>query len=77
MPPEGLRRELDSLGTGDVAVVVPDDAAVAVFGQNILDPALWRPAFQAGLAQAPSALESVAEVWAAPRVSGSGDPARR
>ncbi|MER6829274.1 patatin-like phospholipase family protein [Streptosporangium sp. NPDC000563] len=62
-PRSRLEAELAELGEATVAHVVPDEASVAVFGANVLDPALWRPAFQAGLAQAPAAQESVARAW--------------
>jgi len=62
-PRSRLEAELAELGEATVAHVVPDEASVAVFGTNVLDPALWRPAFQAGLAQALSVQESVARVW--------------
>ncbi|MFF5108019.1 patatin-like phospholipase family protein [Streptosporangium sp. NPDC000509] len=62
-PRSRLEAELAELGEATVAHVVPDEASVAVFGANVLDPALWRPAFQAGLAQALAAQESVARAW--------------
>ncbi|GAA3119850.1 patatin [Streptosporangium carneum] len=55
--------EIATLGDAAVAHVTPDQASVTVFGSDILDPALWRPAFAAGLAQAPDVVESVAKVW--------------
>lgn len=55
--------ELGELGDAAVAHIVPDEAPVAVFGVNVLDPALWRPAFHAGLAQAPAVTERVARAW--------------
>ncbi|SDR06050.1 patatin-like phospholipase family protein [Thermostaphylospora chromogena] len=63
LPRESLRRELDALGTDNHTVVTPDAAAAKVFGENVLDPALWRPAFDAGLAQAQQVRDAVAEVW--------------
>ncbi|MEU3163154.1 patatin-like phospholipase family protein [Streptosporangium sp. NPDC006930] len=62
-PRSRLEAELAELGEATVAHVVPDEASVAVFGTNVLDPALWRPAFQAGLAQAIAVQESVARAW--------------
>ncbi|WP_436757186.1 patatin-like phospholipase family protein [Streptosporangium sp. V21-05] len=62
-PKARVEAELAELGGAAIAHVVPDEASVAVFGANVLDPALWRPAFQAGLAQAPAVEESVARVW--------------
>jgi NTE family protein len=63
VPAEALRAELETLGSADVAVIGPDQAALAVFGENVLDPALWSPAFKAGLEQASAAAESVRAVW--------------
>ncbi|WP_329092530.1 MULTISPECIES: patatin-like phospholipase family protein [unclassified Streptosporangium] len=62
-PRDRLEAELAELGDATIAHVVPDEASIAVFGANVLDPALWRPAFQAGLAQAPAVAESVARAW--------------
>jgi NTE family protein len=62
-PKARLDAELAKLGDARIAHVVPDEASVAAFGANVLDPALWRPAFQAGLAQAPAVEESVARAW--------------
>ncbi|GLX06161.1 patatin [Microbispora sp. NBRC 16548] len=44
-------------------VVHPDTASVAVFGQNVLDPALWGPAFAAGIDQAAALAEPITAVW--------------
>lgn len=63
LPREPLRRELDALGTAVHTVVTPDTAAAKVFGENVIDPALWLPAFDAGLAQAPRVRDAVAAVW--------------
>ncbi|WP_030921437.1 patatin-like phospholipase family protein [Streptosporangium amethystogenes] len=62
-PRARFEAELAELGDAAVAHIVPDEASVAVFGVNVLDPALWRPAFQAGLAQAPAVAAGVAGVW--------------
>ncbi|GAA5045647.1 NTE family protein [Thermocatellispora tengchongensis] len=62
-PPEPLRSEIETLVTDDVSVIAPDENAVAVFGVNVLDPALWQPAFEAGLAQAPALADDVAKIW--------------
>lgn len=44
-------------------VVHPDQASLAVFGQNVLDPALWGPAFAAGLDQAAVLADPLAAIW--------------
>lgn len=62
-PRARFEAELAELGDAAVAHVAPDEAAVAVFGANVLDPGLWRPAFEAGLAQAPAVIDVVAKVW--------------
>jgi NTE family protein len=36
---------------------------MAVFGSNVMDGALWRPAFEVGLAQAPAVVEIVTKAW--------------
>jgi NTE family protein len=46
-----------------VAVVSPDQAAMAAIGRNVLDPARRAPAARAGHAQAGAALDRVAAVW--------------
>jgi NTE family protein len=46
-----------------VAVVSPDQAAVAAIGRNVLDPARRAPAARAGHAQAGAALDRVGAVW--------------
>ena len=46
-----------------VAVVSPDQAAVAAIGRNVLDPARRAPAARAGHAQAGAALDRVSSVW--------------
>ncbi|ETK36084.1 patatin-like phospholipase family protein [Microbispora corallina] len=58
-----LERELLAVRAPRTHVVQADEAAVAVFGDNVLDPALWGPAFQAGLAQAPVVAEPLRAVW--------------
>jgi NTE family protein len=57
--------ECDALrATGaEVVMVAPDEAAVAAFGTNLLDPATRGPSAEAGLAQADAAAAAVAEVW--------------
>jgi len=46
-----------------VAVVAADDASVAAFGPDLLDPASRVPSAEAGLAQAASVTDAVREVW--------------
>jgi NTE family protein len=46
-----------------VAVVSPDQAALAAIGRNVLDPARRAPAAQAGHAQAAKVAAEVAAVW--------------
>jgi NTE family protein len=58
-----LERELKALGTARVAVVGPDQHAIDAFGHDILDPALWRPAYHAGIIQAGTVVDRVQEVW--------------
>jgi NTE family protein len=47
-------------------IVQPDAPALAVFGDNVLDPGLWGPAFKAGLAQAPLLAEPLRRIWSDP-----------
>jgi NTE family protein len=63
MPRTALEREVRELGTARVATVGPDQAAIDVFGVDVLDPTLWRPAFQAGRKQAATAADDVRAVW--------------
>ncbi|GAA3219917.1 patatin-like phospholipase family protein [Actinocorallia longicatena] len=62
-PRSVLKRELEALGEARIATIGPDAAAVEVFGVDVLDPSLWRPAFAAGLAQAPAVAADVAAAW--------------
>lgn len=62
-PRERVRPELEALGDARVLHIAPDEAALAVFGVNVLDPALWGPAFKAGLDQAASVADAVRKVW--------------
>ncbi|MEV5409332.1 patatin-like phospholipase family protein [Thermopolyspora sp. NPDC052614] len=62
-PRERVQAEIDTLGDAKVLSLTPDEAALAVFGANVLDPALWGPAFKAGLDQAASAADAVRKVW--------------
>jgi NTE family protein len=62
-PREPLAAELESLGEVESTVIVPDEAAVSVFGVNVLDPALWKSAFEAGRAQAPAEAPTAGSAW--------------
>lgn len=62
-PREMLERELAALGDARTVAIGPDQAAVEVFGLNVMDPGLWGPAHAAGLAQAAAAAESIGAVW--------------
>jgi NTE family protein len=62
-PRTTLEAELRQLGGARVVAVGPDRAAIDVFGVNVLDQALWQPAFQAGRAQSAAAAEEVRAVW--------------
>jgi NTE family protein len=62
-PRSVLRRELARLEGARTAAIGPDQPAVEAFGTDVLNPGLWLPAFEAGLAQAPAVLDQVAEVW--------------
>ncbi|WP_147942276.1 MULTISPECIES: patatin-like phospholipase family protein [Microbispora] len=58
-----LEAEMAKAGASASYVVHPDAASTAVFGENVLDPALWGPAFAAGLDQAAALAEPIAAVW--------------
>jgi predicted acylesterase/phospholipase RssA len=62
-PRQHFEAEVAELGDAMVTHVAPDEASMAVFGSNVMDGALWRPAFEAGLAQAPAVVEIVAKAW--------------
>jgi NTE family protein len=62
-PRTTLAAERRELGAARVVAVGPDQAAIDVFGVNILDQALWKPAFQAGLAQSAAAADEIRAVW--------------
>jgi NTE family protein len=64
-PRTTLAAERRALGAARVVAVGPDQAAIDVFGVNILDQALWKPAFQAGLAQSAAAADEIRAVWEA------------
>jgi NTE family protein len=61
-PMAGAAEQVRALG-GQVALVTPDAAALKAFGRNVLDPAARAAAARAGLAQAPSLVESVRAAW--------------
>ena len=56
-------RRLARHGRRAVALVVPDAAARAAIGQNLLDSSRRAPAAQAGYAQAAAAASQIATVW--------------
>jgi NTE family protein len=58
-----LAAELRELDAARVVAVGPDQAAIDVFGVNVLDQALWKPAFQAGRAQSAAAAAQIRAVW--------------
>jgi NTE family protein len=62
-PPEPLRRELAALDGARVLTVGPDTASEEAFGAGVLDPAVGRPSFEAGLAQGRTAAAEIARVW--------------
>jgi NTE family protein len=60
-----LTEELEPVErTGRVVVVAPDDAAVAAFGLNPLDPSTRRPSALAGRDAGKAVVEQVRELWA-------------
>jgi NTE family protein len=67
--PEGLtgavipETELDALAPARIHVVYADDASIAAFGRNPLDPAVRRPAALAGLAVGRRVAAEVAAFW--------------
>ncbi|MBO0775704.1 MAG: patatin-like phospholipase family protein, partial [Actinobacteria bacterium] len=64
-PREQLQAELAELGAGSTMVIIPDEAAAAVMGFNLLDAAVWPDAFEAGLAQAASCAQTARITWPA------------
>jgi NTE family protein len=60
-----LERELEALGTANVTMIGPDQHAIEVFGDDVLNPTLWRPAYHAGIIQAGAVVDRVQEVWKA------------
>jgi NTE family protein len=67
-------RRLARRGRRAVALVVPDEAARAAIGPNLLDSSRRAPAAQAGYAQAEAAAASVAAVWSAGRQAAAQRP---
>jgi NTE family protein len=62
----GLDTELEKLAPGSrVAVLTPDEAALAAIGPNMLDPAMRAGAARAGLVQGERAVDEVLELWSA------------
>jgi len=55
--------ELEMLGVSRGLVLMPDAAARAAIGRNILDPGRRGPALAAGIAQASAVAAAVAENW--------------
>jgi NTE family protein len=64
-PRDRLRAELATLGTGSTLVITPDESAAGVIGTNMLDPAIWSPAMEAGLAQAAACTDPARAIWPA------------
>jgi NTE family protein len=64
-PRERIGAELATLGTGRTLVITPDESAAGVIGTNMLDPASWSPAMEAGLAQAAACAEPASAIWPA------------
>jgi NTE family protein len=60
-----LERELETLATTNVTVIGPDQPAIEIFGTDVLNPLLWRPAYHAGIIQAGAVVDRVQEVWKA------------
>jgi NTE family protein len=57
------QQELEMLGVPRGLILMPDPAARAAIGGNILDPGRRGPALAAGIAQAPAVAAAVAENW--------------
>ena len=62
-------RRLARHGRRAVALVVPDEAARAAIGSNLLDSSRRAPAAQAGYVQAATAARQIAAVWSGDRAS--------
>ena len=63
VPRTALAAEIEASGARSVVTVAPDEASVEIFGVDVLSPALWRPAFEAGLAQASVHVAEIGGVW--------------
>lgn len=60
----GMDRELEILRErAEVHVVLADEASLAAFGNNVLDPATREPSARAGRAQAAATLEAARAFW--------------
>jgi len=64
-------RRLARHGRRAVALVVPDEAARAAIGSNLLDSSRRAPAAQAGYAQAATAARQIAAVWSGDRAQAA------
>ncbi|UJW30663.1 patatin-like phospholipase family protein [Saccharothrix sp. AJ9571] len=63
-PMTGVGKQVEALRAhASVVLVTPDQAALAAFGRNVLDPANRAAAARAGYAQAAAVLEEVRPVW--------------
>ena len=67
-------RRLARHGRRAVALVVPDEAARAAIGSNLLDSSRRALAAQAGYAQAAAAARQIAAVWSGDRASQAATP---
>jgi NTE family protein len=65
MPREQIQAELAALGTASTMVIIPDQAAAAIIGTNLMDPAIWAAALAAGLAQAGTCAAQALSLWQA------------
>ena len=62
---QAMHAELAGLGTGVQSVVItPDQASIAAFGSDVLDPAVKEPSARAGMAQGLREAERIAAVLA-------------
>lgn len=60
----GLDREIEILEKeAEVLVVTADEASLAAFGSNVLDPATREPSARAGRAQAATTIEAARAFW--------------
>jgi NTE family protein len=60
----GLDREVEILERdAEVLVLTADEASLAAFGSNVLDPATREPSARAGRAQAAATLEAARAFW--------------